>query len=533
MPTPAATPAPAPAAPAVDSKELETFLVNFVVEHTGYPAEIVEMDADLEADLGIDSIKKAQLFGELGEYFDVEPSEDLSLDDFPTLRHVLNFLVQSQVGVQTPTTPSTPDAPVPAPAVSPAAQVLVNSPVATPSVSQPQADAPSAFAPTPVSVPPTSSGVEPQALEQFLVNFVVEHTGYPAEIVEMDADLEADLGIDSIKKAQLFGELGEYFDVQPSEDLSLDDFPTLRHVMNFLIEAQSCVPEPAGTTPAADRPAALEPTDIKPATLSPVPTQPQAAAPAPPVAAQVPDSAAATTAALDPQGLESFLVNFVVEHTGYPAEIVELDADLEADLGIDSIKKAQLFGELGEYFDVQPSEDLSLDDFPTLRHVLNFLVTAQGGASATGGSPPQSAHVGATDTPAYSAPPSAPATAMPPVNAPVEPAAPVEPDTPAATVSDSPPPAAADAGTMPSLDSQQLEDFLVNFVVEHTGYPTEIVELDADLEADLGIDSIKKAQLFGELGEYFDVQPSEDLSLDDFPTLRHVLNFLLQAQDLS
>ncbi len=39
-------------------------------------------------------------------------------------------------------------------------------------------------------------------------------------------------------------------------------------------------------------------------------------------------------------------INFVIEQTGYPPEIVRLDADLEADLGIDSIKKAQLFGEL-------------------------------------------------------------------------------------------------------------------------------------------------------------------------------------------
>jgi acyl carrier protein len=80
-----------------------------------------------------------------------------------------------------------------------------------------------------------------------------------------------------------------------------------------------------------------------------------------------------------------------------------------------------------------------------------------------------------------------------------------------------------------SLDPKEREKFLVDFVVEHTGYPPEIVELDADLEADLGIDSIKKAQLFGELGEYFDVRPSEDLSLDSFPTLRHVLNYLLQS----
>ena len=63
--------------------ELEKFLVNFVVEQTGYPPEVVELDADLEADLGIDSIKKAQMFGELQEYFDIargEPERRRQLD---------------------------------------------------------------------------------------------------------------------------------------------------------------------------------------------------------------------------------------------------------------------------------------------------------------------------------------------------------------------------------------------------------------------------------------------------------------------
>ena len=34
-----------------------------------------------------------QLFGEIGEYFAIPPRADLSLDEFPTLRHVLEFLV--------------------------------------------------------------------------------------------------------------------------------------------------------------------------------------------------------------------------------------------------------------------------------------------------------------------------------------------------------------------------------------------------------------------------------------------------------
>ena len=72
----------------------------------------------------------------------------------------------------------------------------------------------------------------------------------------------------------------------------------------------------------------------------------------------------------------------MIEQTGYPREIVELDADLEADLGIDSIRKAQLFGEIGQKYDLQADDDLSLDDFPTLRHLLEYMEPRVGGGSA-------------------------------------------------------------------------------------------------------------------------------------------------------
>ena len=52
---------------------------------------------------------------------------------------------------------------------------------------------------------------------------------------------------------------------------------------------------------------------------------------------------------------------------------------------IDSIEKAQLFGELGERFQITPRDDLSLDDFPTLRHVLGFLVNELGSRVADEG----------------------------------------------------------------------------------------------------------------------------------------------------
>ena len=249
-------------------------------------------------------------------------------------------------------------------------------------------------------------------MEKFLINFVVEQTGYPPEVVELDADLEADLGIDSIKKAQLFGELSEYFDVQPTENMTLDDFPTLRHVMNFLAAAptkSSLAAEPAP-------PAAAPPAFATPQAPAPPAAPPTWQAPAPQAAAAAPHTRNGSPTSLDPAELEKFLINFVVEQTGYPPEVVELDADLEADLGIDSIKKAQLFGELSEYFDVQPTENMTLDDFPTLRHVMNFLAAAPAKSVMGGGPTVAPAPAAAPTTLAAAAP--APAAAAPTWQAP-------------------------------------------------------------------------------------------------------------------
>ena len=104
------------------------------------------------------------------------------------------------------------------------------------------------------------------------------------------------------------------------------------------------------------------------------------------------DWAAATAGAGQPaavDAMEAALLRFVCEQTGYPPEVVSLDQDLEADLGIDSIKKAQLLGELRDEFQISlPSSaaaGLSLAQFVTLRDVAEFLrgasVTLDGAAA--------------------------------------------------------------------------------------------------------------------------------------------------------
>jgi acyl carrier protein len=52
-----------------------------------------------------------------------------------------------------------------------------------------------------------------------------------------------------------------------------------------------------------------------------------------------------------------------------------------------------------------------------------------------------------------------------------------------------------------TLDRASLTELLLNLVSDRTGYPTDLLKLDQDLEAELGIDSIKRVEILGALQE--------------------------------
>jgi NAD(P)-dependent dehydrogenase (short-subunit alcohol dehydrogenase family) len=68
----------------------------------------------------------------------------------------------------------------------------------------------------------------------------------------------------------------------------------------------------------------------------------------PPVSNGHADPAHPSVVATDRGAVEARLLEIVRERTGYPAEMLALDLDLEADLGIDSIKRVEILGTLRE-----------------------------------------------------------------------------------------------------------------------------------------------------------------------------------------
>ena len=86
-------------APDAVTDEVTVAVVSIVSEMTGYPADLLDLDLDLEADLGVDTVKQAEVFAAVRERFGVERDESLSLRDFPTLAHVIGW-VRDKTGLQ-------------------------------------------------------------------------------------------------------------------------------------------------------------------------------------------------------------------------------------------------------------------------------------------------------------------------------------------------------------------------------------------------------------------------------------------------
>jgi acyl carrier protein len=204
-------PVPAPAALGLDAAGIQPALLAVVSEKTGYPQEMLEMGMDMEADLGIDSIKRVEILGAMQERFPGFPAVDpAALSELHTLQQVLDHL-----GSATPAAP----APTAAPVVAAEIAAEVPAPSAAPAM----------------EAAPAATGGNPEEVRAALLAVVSEKTGYPQEMLELEMDMEADLGIDSIKRVEILGAMQERFPgLPPVDPAALSELHTLQQVIQHL-----------------------------------------------------------------------------------------------------------------------------------------------------------------------------------------------------------------------------------------------------------------------------------------------------------
>ncbi|HEX2737759.1 MAG TPA: SDR family NAD(P)-dependent oxidoreductase, partial [Acidimicrobiia bacterium] len=85
-------------------------VLEVVAASTGYPSDMLDADLDLEADLGIDTVKQAEIFANIRESYGIERDDKLKLRDYPTLAHVVAFVhdhaPETNVAASTETAPA-------------------------------------------------------------------------------------------------------------------------------------------------------------------------------------------------------------------------------------------------------------------------------------------------------------------------------------------------------------------------------------------------------------------------------------------
>jgi acyl transferase domain-containing protein/acyl carrier protein/NAD(P)-dependent dehydrogenase (short-subunit alcohol dehydrogenase family) len=393
-------------------------VMQIIAEKTGYPTDMLDLDLDLEADLGIDTVKQAEMFAAIRAAYDIPREDTLKLRDFPTLAHAVKFVYDRRPDLK-PSDVSLEKAPV---------QVAKPSPTAV------------------------SSKAAGDAVQQEVLKIIAEKTGYPPDMLDLDLDLEADLGIDTVKQAEMFAAIRAAYDIPREDSIKLRDFPTLAHAIQFVY----------------DRRPDLKPSDVS---LETTPRQ---------VAAHSPAAESKTAG----DAVQQEVLKIIAEKTGYPPDMLDLDLDLEADLGIDTVKQAEMFAAIRAAYDIPREDTLKLRDYPTLAHAIQFVYDRR----------PDLKPAAAVST--------AVATSAAPVF--VQPAA--------------PPPAAH------QVDAVQVK--VLEIIAEKTGYPSDMLDLDLDLEADLGIDTVKQAEMFAAIRATYDIPREDTLKLRDFPTLAHTIQFV-------
>ncbi len=307
-------------------------ILALIAEKTGYPQDMLDLDLDLEADLGVDTVKQAEMFAGIREIYNIPRDENRKLRDYPTLNHVIRFVYDKRpdlaVAAPVPATPK------PTEEIEPIAPAL-------------------AAAPSPTAVPlaaPAKDGAGDSVKERILA-LVAEKTGYPQDMLDLDLDLEADLGVDTVKQAEMFAAIREIYNIPRDENRSCG---TIRHWRTSSGSCMRSVPTWPSRLRFRQRPRQRKRSSPSLRRLRPF----LCLAPAK-------DGAG--------DSVKERILALVVEKTGYPQDMLDLDLDLEADLGVDTVKQAEMFAAIRAAYNIPRDENVKLRDYPTLAHVIRFV----------------------------------------------------------------------------------------------------------------------------------------------------------------
>ena len=337
----------------VNRASIDAELMRVLCEQTGYEAEEIEVDYELEADLGVDTVKQAEIMAQVRELYGLERDESFRLSEYPTLRRMGDYVAErvgmmgelaAVPGVRTEAADRVPGVRTEAADRVPGARTEAAERV------------PGVRTENSAGVPGVRADVDRASIDAELMRVLCEQTGYEAEEIEVDYELEADLGVDTVKQAEIMAQVRELYGLERDESFRLSEYPTLRRMGDYVAERVGMMGEPAAVpgvrSEAADR--------------------------VPGVRSEAADRVPGVRADVNRASIDAELMRVLCEQTGYEAEEIEVDYELEADLGVDTVKQAEIMAQVRELYGLERDESFRLSEYPTLRRMGDYVAERVG-----------------------------------------------------------------------------------------------------------------------------------------------------------
>ncbi|KKN42669.1 hypothetical protein LCGC14_0710920 [marine sediment metagenome] len=252
-------------------------------------------------------------------------------------------------------------------------------------------------------------------------------TGYDPEDIEDTYDLEEDLGIDTVKQAEIFGEIREKWNIEADDSINFADYRTINDIVS-LLDKLGISTSPGNISQEA----------------SSFPTS----------------------------NIKNEIKQIISLKTGYEHEDIEDIYDLEEDLGIDTVKQAEIFGEIREKWDIKADDSINFADYRTINEIVSLVEKL------------------------------------------------IDPVFYGKNIAKQVP--------IESTETNKVQDVVKKVIAEKTGYEFADIEDNYDLEEDLGIDTVKQAEIFGELREFYKIEESIEINISEIRTPAEITQFVKQ-----
>lgn len=160
---------------------------------------------------------------------------------------------------------------------------------------------------------------------EFVLKSIEDITGYEKSMLEENLDLEADLGIDSVKQGELWNKVSENFSFDIENIKNIKDICTIKQMVDYVANQNNTSSEK----------------NVKESEIN----------------------------------IRNTILALIEEKTGYPIEMLSNNLDLEADLGIDSVKRTEILNILQEIYEFQIQEQADLKELNTIEDIIRYIQT--------------------------------------------------------------------------------------------------------------------------------------------------------------